>query len=106
VVDLALHEDLDFGDPELKLCSLMESGGPIGPDSRTRYTLPVAERVVELPGERPMLETACLPRYPDLVRFALERLGHEPSAFRFFRVEMAYPPIPTVVVLSHPLDGP
>jgi hypothetical protein len=103
LVDLAIHADLDYGSPELQLCSLMESPAPIGPDHASRYALPVAERVLELSRQRPMLETACLPRYPDLVRFALTQLGHDLSMFRFFRVELTHPPIPTVAVLRHGL---
>ncbi|MHC5209855.1 MAG: hypothetical protein ACYTG2_03960 [Planctomycetota bacterium] len=103
LIDLAIHKDLGFGVPELQLCSQMESTAPIGADDAARYVLPVFERVVELSQERPMLETACLPRYPDLVRFALAQLGYEPSQFRFFRVELTHPPIPTVAVLRHRL---
>jgi hypothetical protein len=103
LVDLAIHAELDFGSPELQLCSQMESPAPIGPDSASRYVLPMAEPVVELSRERPQLETACLPGYPDLVRYALTQFGHDVSDFRFFRVELAHPPIPTVAVLHHAL---
>jgi hypothetical protein len=104
VVDVAVHTDLaEFGAPELQLCSLMESAIDFGPDDGSRYVLPVAERVTELAGEHPVLETPCLPRYRELVEMCLDRLGHPTSAFRFYRVELAHPPIPTVAVLRQAL---
>lgn len=104
--DLLLHRDLAVGTPELSLCSLMESVGPISNDPSSRYVLPVAERVVELTGSHPVLETPCMPRHRALVEFAVGRLGHAVSDFRIFRVEFSHPPIPTVAVLRHPFESP
>lgn len=105
VVDLALHRDLGPIAPELQLCSLMESTLEFGPEDGSRYPLPVAERLQELGGAHPVLETPCFPRHRELVESCLARLGHPPDAFHFFRVELAFPPIPTVACLRFPLPG-
>lgn len=42
-------------------------------------------------------------RNADLIRFGAERMGHDASEFRGFRLTLESPPIPTMAVLMHPL---
>jgi hypothetical protein len=46
------------------------------------------------------------PRYAEMIRFAFERLGWDPREFDLYRVRVAYPPVPSIIVLSQPLPDP
>jgi hypothetical protein len=104
LVDLCIHRSLGDALPELQLVSAMESlGAPITSAAGSRSLLPTAETVERLDGTAPLLETPLLPRHRELVGFVLERLGHPLADFHVYRVELAWPPIPTTAILRWPL---
>lgn len=51
------------------------------------------------------LALAGVPRYPELIEYALERLGLRGDCFETHRLTIGYPPIPSSVVMSHPLPA-
>ncbi len=98
--DVAIHEDL-FGGP-----------GPLEPvlfsdlfsdSSELRYTdadrLPLHEEVQQLGRGLDATHTRDVPRYPELLRYALHQAGWDPARFELHRFRMAYPPLPSTILL-------
>ena len=103
VFDLIVHRDV-FGErvPRIQLFSDLFDGSPTfqyGASDR----LPVLEPLECLAPDLELLRLREFPRYADLLRFALERLGWTREEFRVFRMRLPFPPIPTTLMLTHPL---
>ena len=103
VMDLFIHCDLEFLlPPHVMLIDRM-----VHPHS-TRISIEEAERkrmpISSEPRELDLGPASCLtsqmPWYPKLLRDVYERVGWSPNDFRGYRLEMTYPPNPTVLVLG------
>lgn len=103
--DLFVHEDL-FGliEPVLAVYSELEGGPPVPPiEGRERDRLATGESVEYLGKGPSVVHTPHVPRYAEMIRYALGKLGWEGERFDVYRVEMQYPIIPTSVVMTHEL---
>ncbi len=103
--DLFVHEDL-FGpiEPELAVYSELQGGKPIPPiEGRDRDRLVTGE-AIECVGKGPsVVHTLQVPRYAEMIRYALDKLGWDGERFDVYRLEMPYPVIPTSVAMVHEL---
>jgi hypothetical protein len=103
VFDLLVHRALFPGrTPHVQLFSDLFEG------SRTfRYresdALPVLETLECLSAAPDALRLKELPRYPELVQYAFERVGWRPEEFQVFRLRMQYPALATTLLLKHEL---
>lgn len=106
--DLLIHRSLPFTmPPEVSLFGMIPTS-PRSPQDRHRDRLPIAEtaeRVPLLGGANHLdgLETPLFPRYVELMRYALDRVGWNPEEFDAWRVTIRYPPVPSLVLLRFPL---
>jgi hypothetical protein len=70
--------------------------------------LSMNESVTRLGTGLNMAQTPDLPGYRDLASSVFDRLGTDPDGYELFRVRIAYPPMPTTVMMKHellPKDG-
>jgi hypothetical protein len=104
VFDLLVHEDLFPGDqPEVAVYSELAGGAPFPAGNRARMPLPIAASV-DLIGRGPeAAHSADVPRYAEMIRYALEKLAWDGSRLRVYRVCLEYPPMPTSVVMRFKL---
>jgi len=104
VLDLLVHEDLFPGmTPELAVYSELEGGAAYPARGRAHHQLPVSE-TVELLGKGPaVVHTEYVPRYAEMVRYALDKLGWDGDRLVVHRAQIAFPPIPAAVVLRYKL---
>jgi hypothetical protein len=65
--------------------------------------LPLVEQVEYLGAGADALSTPEVPRYPEMARFAFDRVGWPESEFDVYRLRIAYPPIPATVWLAQDL---
>ena len=101
LVDVLVHRALPFASPpEALLVSRMESDARFTTADKNRYRLPLHEELTPIGS---MVSTPLLPRHPELVAMAAERLGHQLTDFEGYRLVMRYPPIPAVAVLRNAL---
>lgn len=101
--DIYIHESLAHAiPPQFMLCSLL---GPLqaGRSDYDRYKLPLAEQLVDLGPAVPAPVTPEVPRYGELLDAVFARAGWNASEFRAFRIKIAYPPIPTALIMQYPL---
>ncbi len=104
VFDLLLHRDLfpDGGAPRAALYSDLFGGGltlRYEPTAR----LPLHDPVTRLGSGPDAACTADIPRYVDMLRYALARAGWSGDEFDVYRLRIQYPPLPTTVMLRRPL---
>lgn len=104
IMDLFFHRRFDFAmNHETLLYS--ELGAAIGHvgRERERKRLPLHDPVLDL-GEGPLpVGTPEVPRYNPMVQTAFRRMGWNPDEFHGFRIKIAYPAIPTALVLRYRL---
>ncbi len=104
IVDLFFHESLTFAIPPEPI--LYGSLGPAtrcAAHGRDRHRLPLNENLRDL-GRGPLpVATPEVRRYNDMVRMMFTRMGWIPAQFHGFRMKIAYPAIPTALVLRYPL---
>ena len=103
VMDLFVHRDLGFPlPPDVMLIDRMvhphQEGISIEEAERKRMPISVCPRELS-PGLTSSV-TPQIPWYPRLLNDVYERGGWSPDDFRGYRLEMAYPPNPTVLVLG------
>jgi hypothetical protein len=104
VRDIFIHRSLEFVKSVTASVYSDLPGGPRYPDSGVQATtLPVPTEVSDLGEGPPDTTTPELPRYSDLIAFCAKRLGYDINEFHGYRYRLRYPPIPTFVVLRHPL---
>lgn len=97
LIDLLVHRSLPTPmPPEALLASRMESDAPLAGATGCRYLLPLHEALTPIGS---VVSTPLLPRHPELVAMAVERLGRELDEFQGYRLVLRYPPIPTVAIL-------
>ncbi|MCA9299742.1 MAG: hypothetical protein KDA28_11780, partial [Phycisphaerales bacterium] len=100
VVDLAVHEDLDFA-----LQARAEVVGSLTPHGtpEDELVLPIHEEVREVPGRPPALGLPDMRRYDALFESVCRRMGADVSKMRAVRLEMKYPPLGSSVMLRFDL---
>jgi hypothetical protein len=107
VHDLYVHESLAFAHDVRGFIFGQLPGGPRYPHGATDDTaLPVGAEIGDLGVGPPSMLTPEVPRYEQMIRYALERVGKSPEEFRGFRMKLRYPPIPSLCILRHPLLPP
>ncbi len=102
--DLLVHKSLGFAlNPEAAVYSDLP-GGPRYPHEGPEIgRMPIPEEVVSLGSQPPSLTVIEIPRYTELIEFALGKLGRRIDEFHGFRHRVRYPTIPTIAVLRHHL---
>ncbi|MEZ6318528.1 MAG: hypothetical protein R3B49_07220 [Phycisphaerales bacterium] len=104
-----LHFDLFvgagmFGDVARDLCVFSDVANPIAFDEADE--LPVPERIARLGRGVSLAQTPDVPGYADLAASVFDAIGADPRDYELFRIRMAYPPMPTTVMVRHPLLEP
>jgi len=104
IFDLLVDERLSFMlDPEVRAFGgvFHERSEDAVPEGQ--LPIPVSQGVVMLPGQPPVVATPHVPRYPELVSFAMERMQWPVGNFRGCRLEMTYPPLGSTILLRFKL---
>lgn len=104
VHDLVVRADL-FGPIEPAARVFSELSGPVTEQAslRHREQIPMTVAVKQLGRGPDAASTSDIPRYPELLRWALDRLGWDASRFDLYRARMRYPVVPSSVVLTFDL---
>jgi hypothetical protein len=102
--DLFVHEDM-FGPltPELIVYGDLRGGPEYPGGGHEPPRLPVGETVDYLGKGPDVVATPDVPRYAELARYVFERLGWDGEHFDVYRVRLAYPVVPSIVLMRHPL---
>lgn len=100
-IDLLIHEDLEWAlDPQVAVLGGLDGGSALpGPEGEVA-DVPVPGDLTDLGSGLSGCESGRMPAYRTLLEWAFGRLGADPAAFRAFRFELAYPPIPARAVLA------
>jgi hypothetical protein len=95
--DILLHKSL-CGDlvPEVGVYALPQDGAMV---FREWDRLPVAEQGEDLGDGLYAARTPLIPQYPDVLTYALERVGWNPEEFRVFRLCVEYPVLASRIVM-------
>lgn len=102
IYDLFIHRSLTFAfDLKPRLVSQLPNGTSVRHASG--QDLPVMEEIVDLGEGPPDLTTVEVPRFREIVELGARGTGHSLDDFRCFRLKLKYPPIPTLMLLEHPL---
>lgn len=101
--DLLVHRDLPFEAPRLVTYSRLHDELKFPLSRQERYHLPGISQVEDLGMSHHGLATPHISEYGKLVELACAAIGQPAEAFRKYRVSFAYPPMPTVLCMSHPL---
>lgn len=101
-----LHFDLFvraglFGEVERELRVFSDIASQVS--FRESDALPVSDTVRALGRGLSMAHTPDLAGYLDMAGWVFDRLGVKASDYELYRVRMAYPPVPTTVMLRHEL---
>ncbi len=90
-----------FGEVDRELRVFSDIASPIA--FRDADALRVSDEIQRLGRGLAMTHAPDLPGYQDLAADVFDRLGADPDAYELFRVRMAYPPVPTTVMVRHDL---
>lgn len=107
VFDALVHRDLfaDRGAFKGGLFGDLFGGGPT-----LRYEdadrLPLHDPLQDLGAGLDAARTPDIPRYLDMLRYSLARVGWDGDEFEVYRLRMQYPPIPATVEIKRPLPPP
>jgi hypothetical protein len=104
IMDLFFHSSFDFAmrQESILYSELGASIRHIGRE-RERKRLPLHDPVLDLGGGPLPVSTPEVPRYNAMVQTAFRRMGWNPDEFHGFRIKIAYPAIPTALVLRYRL---
>jgi hypothetical protein len=105
VQDVLVHEGLfDPAEPRLSVYSDHRDQSPIVVGGvRESDRLSVQETVVRLGQGLDDLYTPDVPRYPEMVEYALHRMGWDPEKFEVWRCRVEYPVMPSTVTVQFDL---
>jgi hypothetical protein len=103
-VDLLVHRSLPIArNPETMLISAL-GGERLGQYAGVRFDyLPLPERLQSIGREPPVVSSAAVPHYSDMVDLLFRRMGWNVNEFSGHRLVLKYPPIPTVALIRYPL---
>lgn len=107
LLDQIIQEDT-FGriTPEMVVHSLLTTDAQAITSPHDLPRLPVSGVVQYLGKGLAAMTTRDVPRYVEMAQYVFDRLGWEASRFDVYRLRIEYPPIPTLVVMRHPLPDP
>ncbi len=103
--DLFVQEDV-FGliEPELAVYNELAGGPPVPPfEDRERYRMTTWESVEYLGKGPGVVHTPHVPRYSEMIRYALDKLGWNGRHLDVYRAQIQFPIIPTSVLIRHEL---
>ncbi len=100
--DHFVHKDL-FPGVKRRLCVFSELNSPV--TMAEEDLLPVGESLDHLGRGTGVARTAEVPGYLELLRWVFDRLGWDGDDFQLYRARLAYPPIPTSVMIRHDLPA-
>ena len=98
--DHFVHRSL-FPGIERELCVFSELNSPVTEDESD--LLPVSGAVQFLGRGLHVARTADVPGYPTMLDWVFRRVGWDPKEFELHRVRIAFPPMPSTVVIRHDL---
>lgn len=105
--DLFVHRSLvEAHDPEV--CVFGRPSGSVSPDPADRggQRLPISETLQDITGAPPQVATELVPNYDQIIAATFARARWDPLDFVARRLVLAYPPMPSTVVLRHRLPEP
>ncbi len=104
--DIIIHRDvLERVDPRAEMFSdLFDRAFDERPAAHDR--LPLHARVAHLGSGPAVVSTPDVPRYREMVRYAMKQLAWPEDEFDVYRLQVRYPPIPTAVRLVQELPEP
>ncbi len=104
VQDLFVHESI-YGrlHPQCRVYSELHERARYPASGRGRGVLPVRQDVSYLGKGAGVVQTPTIPQYTEMAAYVFERLGWDAGRFDVYRVQMQFPVIPSMVVISHPL---
>jgi hypothetical protein len=101
--DLLIHEDLPFEAPRLVTYSRLHDDLEFPLSRHERHHLPGVSEVQDLGRAPQALASPHMPRYLELIELACAAVSLPVDSFRKYRVSIAYPPMPTMLCMYHPL---
>ena len=104
--DMLLHKDLGVTDLPDSFLTLNFNQAQPRHERGEDELLPMPEKPRLLYGDHPALSTPLAERYNDMADLVYERLQWKAEDFRAWRLELKYPPLPTTLVISFPLQYP
>jgi hypothetical protein len=100
--DVLVHRDCEFA---LRQTISTFGGFPNHPGPMAdRDMLPIRAEKTDLGAEPPSVQTPLFPRYVELTDKICDRMGRSPDEFVGVRYEIEYPPFPSTVSVSFPLE--
>jgi hypothetical protein len=106
IFDLIVHESLEFAlAPEVHAVGGIFMERTEEPAPTDQLPIPLSQNVVMLPGRPPVVATAAVPAYPDIVAFVNKRMEWKAQQFRGCRLEVAYPPLGSTILLRFQLPA-
>jgi len=100
--DLFIHKDLTFArHPSVHLYSQLPGAVSYPNGSRDRGLLPLFEQMQDLSGCPVHPTTPDVPQYSRIVQYTIERLGFSLEDFFGVRLQLSYPPIPSMLMYRY-----
>lgn len=104
IFDLIVHETLSFAlKPEVRAFGGIFMERSEDAISAGALPIPVPQHVVPLPGSPPVVATARVPQYTEIVNFAYERMQWKANEFRGCRLNLSCPPMGSTILLRFKL---
>jgi hypothetical protein len=102
--DMIVHRDCEFA---MRHKVGVFGGFSLGPDQKMpdRDSLPIRADRTDLGSNPPSVQTPLFAKYPQLVQRMFARLGYASSDFMGVRYEIEFPPFPSTVAVSFPLES-
>ncbi len=100
ILDHFVHRDL-FPDVEREMCVFGELNSPVTISDED--LLPVSESITHLGRGAGVARTVDVPGYMEMLRWIFNRLNWDQRAFELYRIRIAFPPIPSSVMIRHDL---
>ena len=102
IFDLFVHESMaGLMPPQVTLSSRIDPGEL----DAERNRLPLHEPLIELGVPSPPPLTLEVPRYSEMIATVMARMGWSAEEFSGYRLRMAYPPLPTLLVMRYELPA-
>lgn len=98
--DMFVHRGL-FGEVERELVVFSELVSSVTFDQQDAIS--VSDRIKPMGSGVALAQAPDIAGYPDLARSVFARLKADPSEYELYRIRMAYPPMPSSVVVRHRL---
>ncbi len=104
IQDLYVHRDLDYARaPQVCLYGQLPGAGAYPNGPRDGGLLPMSETIQDLSGLPPHPGTPEWRYYQDVVERVIGRLGHKLEDFYGLRIQLRYPPIPSMLLYRYEL---